>query len=218
MGGRVLRDYGPLQMAARLGLPYWQVERAVADGLIPAPDVGGGRWSAAVVDAACGRVGEIRAAVGSLPDVGARRAAEALSQRFGCKVDPDAVAELARMGLLGEVGFYKDWPIYDGRAVERFTDRAALDRAQRQGRLFTADEAAGYLRVRRCDVDHLIRAGRLQPTTWVRGAWRSRVALYRAGDLDALAADPGIDWDRVRATPRGRPSPLVRLTSGRRTR
>ena len=35
--------------------------------------------------------------------------------------------------------------------------------------------------------------------------------LYRTGDLDRLAARPGIDWAAVRATPPGRRSPLKRL-------
>jgi len=37
------------------------------------------------------------------------------------------------------------------------------------------------------------------------------VPLYRTADLDDLAADPGIDWDAVGATPKGHRSPLVRL-------
>lgn len=66
---RQLRDYGPIQLADRLGLARWQVDRALGDDLIPRPDVHGGRWSARVVEDACARVDDIRAAVGSVPDV-----------------------------------------------------------------------------------------------------------------------------------------------------
>jgi hypothetical protein len=37
------------------------------------------------------------------------------------------------------------------------------------------------------------------------------VSLYRTGDLDALLADPAIDWGAVRSTPKGRRSPLASL-------
>jgi hypothetical protein len=90
-----------------------------------------------------------------------------------------------------------------------------------RGRLYLADEAAAYLRARRCDVDHLVRAGWLKPVTHVRSSWQRRratprVALFRQADLEVLAEHPAIDWDEVRATPAGRPSPLARLsrTSG----
>ena len=55
----------------------------------------------------------------------------------------------------------------------------------------------------------------LTPAKWGRGPWDRRgtfsVSLYRTGDLDQLAARPGIDWAAVRATPPGHRSPLVRL-------
>ncbi|MFI1294388.1 hypothetical protein ACH4VM_39515 [Streptomyces sp. NPDC020792] len=86
------------------------------------------------------------------------------------------------------------------------------------GQLFQTEGAARYLEVRRSDVDHLVRAGWLQPTTWARSYYQCRreqprVAMYRRGDLDVLLGHPAIDWDKVRATPRGRPSALARLTS-----
>jgi hypothetical protein len=43
--------------------------------------------------------------------------------------------------------------------------------------------------------------------------------LFRTGDLDILLTHPAIDWPQVRATPRGRRSPLAALSragSGRR--
>lgn len=216
MSGRRARDYGPFQLGERLGLPQWALDRAVADGVIAGPDVAGRRWSAALVDDALARLDAIREAVGTLPNMGAVRAADVLADRFGVTVPGGVLAELDRMGLIPEVGTYRDHPVYDGRALERFHDRAALDRAIRTGRLLTGDEAADYLGVRRVDLDHLVRAGWLDARTYVHSGWQRRraapaVALYRVGDLDVIATHPAIDWETVRATPKGRPSPLARL-------
>lgn len=215
------RDYGPVQLAEYLGLTRWQLDRALADGLIPASDKNRGRWSAAIAEAALARAGEIRAAAGSVPDVGATRAAEYLTERLGITVTGDGVAELGRRGLIPRAGCYKHWPLYDGRAIEAFTDGAAAADACRSGELRMADESALYLLIRRSDFSHLVRAGLLKPAGWGHGPWdRSTefsVPLYRTGDLDDLARRDDIDWDAVRATPRGRKSPLAALpTAGRR--
>ena len=215
------KDYGPVQFPDRLGLPLWAFERALHDGLIPAADPVTGRWPASVVDAAVARLDQIRAAVGTLPDMGAGRAADVLSARFGTDVDPDVLLELDRTGLVPCTGNYKGYPLYDGRALERFTDRQALDQAMTAGRLLTRGQAAGYLQVRRSDVSHLVKAHWLEPVTWVRSGWQPRrsapqVPLFRAADLDVLLTHPAIDWDAVRATPPGRPSPLAKLTARRK--
>lgn len=86
------------------------------------------------------------------------------------------------------------------------------------GRLRIAAEAAEYLRIRRADLGHLIRAGLLTPAGWAHGPFDRRdtrsVPLYRTADLDiteyTLTAC-GIDWDTVRATPKGRRSLLASL-------
>jgi hypothetical protein len=211
------KDYGPVQFPALLGLPLWAFERALRDGLIP-PAGPSGRWPASVAGDALAHLGQIREAVGTQPDVGAGRAAAVLSARFGAEVPADVLLELDRMGLIPCAGEYKGYPLYDGRALERFSDRAALDRALGAGRLLTRDEAAGYLQVRRSDVGHLVAAHWLEPVTWVRSSWQRRrsaprVPLFRAGDLDILLTHPAIDWTVVRATPAGRPSPLAALTA-----
>jgi hypothetical protein len=206
-------DYGPAQLAALLGMQQWQLDRALDGGLIPRPDQPRGRWSAPIADAAAARAGQIRAATGSIPDLGAVRAAELLSGRLGLVVTADGVEELARRGLVPVTGSYKGWPLYDGQVLEAFADAAAAAGACRAGQLRTADESAAYLRIRRSDLDHLIRAGVLKPTRHGRGPWDRRdtfsVPLYRTGDLDQLAARPDIDWAAVRATPRGRRSRLA---------
>lgn len=212
---RARAGYGPVQLAVHLGLERWQLSRAVQAGLAPGPDRAGGRWSAAAAAAALARAGQIRAAAGSVPDLGAVRAAGVLSFRLGVPVTADGVEELARRWLLPVAGSYKGWPVYDGRALEAFADTAAAAEATRAGELRTADQSAAYLRIRRSDLNHLTRSKILRPVRYGRGPWDRRgeasVPLYRTGDLDRLAARPGIDWDAVRATPPGRRSPLKRL-------
>jgi hypothetical protein len=212
------KDFGPVQIAEYLGLSRWQVDRALAYGVLAQPDTPRGRWSAASAAEALGRIDAITAEVGAVPDLGAERAAELLRNRLGVPADGDAVAELARRGLLDIVGAYRDAPLYDGRQLERFEDVAALADARRCGRMRVTGEAAAYLRIRRSDVTHLVRAGLLTPARWgysihqPRGTRRvPTVALYRQADLDAVLAAPGIDWDAVRATPPRRPSPLAQL-------
>ena len=150
-----------------------------------------------------------------MPDLGAVRAAGVLSFRLGVPVTADGVEELARRCLLPVAGSYKGWPVYDGQALEAFADTAAAAEATRAGELRTADQSAAYLRIRRSDLNYLTRSKILRPVRYGRGPWDRRgeagVPLYRTGDLDQLAARPGIDWDAVRATPPGRRSPLKRL-------
>jgi hypothetical protein len=213
-----LRQYGPVQLAEFLGLERWQLDRALTDSLIPSPDTRSGKWSSAVAQEAAARLKDIRAAVGSIPDLGAMRAAEILTGRLGTPVTSDAVAELGRRGLIPVAGHYKGFAVYDGRALEAFTDAGAATEANRAGRLRIASEAAEYFRIRRADLDHLIRAGLLTPAGWAHGPFDRRhtrsVPLYRTADLDALediVTACGIDWDAVRATPKGRRSLLASL-------
>jgi hypothetical protein len=77
--------------------------------------------------------------VGAVPDLGAVRAAQLLAERFGLDVDPDVLVALNRVGAIPVAGEYKDWPLYNGRALERFDDRAVLERAIRTGRLLGGD-------------------------------------------------------------------------------
>ncbi len=209
------KDYGPGQLATFLGLEPWQFSRARQAGLIPGPGRPRDRWSEEAAGTALARIGEIVRAVGAIPDLGATRAAEILSARLGVIITADGVAELSRRGLLAQAGWYKDWPLYDGRAIEAFTDPETAAEASRAGKLRIAGAAAACLRIRRRDFDHLTRAGLLEPTDWGHGPWDRRdrfsVPLYRTGDLDGLAARTDIDWQAVRSTPAGHRSPLAAL-------
>src|SRR5260370_41814431 len=191
----------------------WQSERARAAGVMRPPDTKAGKWSAAVAAAVRARVAEIKAAAGEVPDLGAVRAAAYLTRRLGAEVTGEAVEELARQGRLPVAGWYKDWPLYDGRALAAFTDAEAAGRAGQTGRLLLAAVAAARLRIRPSDFAHLARLGWLTPARVTRSTWDrwTRVPLYRAGDLDAILADPAIAWPAARATPRGRRSPPAHL-------
>ncbi|MFD3874433.1 hypothetical protein [Streptomyces sp. NPDC058623] len=149
---------------------------------------------------------------------GAVRAAALLEERFEVPVAPEVLIELDRIGLVECVGDYKGHALYDGQALEHFTDRAALERAKHNGRLLNRTAAAKHLGVRASDFDHLTKAKWLRPAMWVHSGWQRRrdaprVALYRLGDLDVLLVHPAIDWEEIRGTAKGRPSPLARLTA-----
>lgn len=149
------------------------------------------------------------------PDLGAWRAAGLLTAQLGIPVTADGIEELARRGLLPVSGDCKGHLLYDGEALTAFTDVSAAVDATRDGQLRTADEAAAYLRIRRADLDHLVRAGLLSPAKWGRGPFDRRggcsVPLYRTADLDHLTTVGEIEWDAVRATPKGHRSPLATL-------
>lgn len=202
-------------------------DRAVRLALIPAADLVGVResWTRTVVDAAVADRERIVDECGDWPDYGAFRAAEILEGRFGMEpgsLGAEVLVELARTDAIPHVGHYKGNRLYCGRALERFEDRELLERARVDGRLHQRSGAAVVLGIRDSDFDHLVRARWVEPVTYVRSYYQSRrsaptVPLYREGDLRVLLEHPGIDWDRVRATPKGRPSPLALLTAKPRT-
>ena len=140
-----------------------------------------------------------------------------LSRRLGLEVTANGVEEPARRNLLPVTGCYKQHALYDGRALEAFTETGTAAEATRTGHLRTADQAAEYLRIRRSDLNHLIRSGVLKPVKYGHGPWDRRdetsVPLYRTRDLDQLTAHPDIDWVAVRATLPGRRSPLADLAA-----
>ncbi|OLT12937.1 hypothetical protein BJF79_03290 [Actinomadura sp. CNU-125] len=205
--------YGPVQLCDQLGIDRFQFDRARAAGIIGDPDRSKGRWSAAVATELKDQIDEIRAVAGTIPDLGAVRAAEVISARLGITITCDAIPELAARGRLTIVGDFKGHPLYCGHSLEAFTDTAAAITAQRDGELLTSDEAAERLQIRRADFDHLVRAGYLSPARYGRSIYQrhENVALYRARDLTAVEQRDDIDWAVVRSTPKGHQSPLTKL-------
>lgn len=213
-----LTAYGPNQLADRLGLLLWQRDRAIAAGDIPAPDRADGKWSAAVVDELAARAAEIRVRAGTIPDCGAHLAAEHLSCQLGVDITAAGVRHLRDTGRLEVVDSYREHALYDGRVIEAWTDTAALVEAERLGReterrqdVVDGPAAVAMLDARPVDLSHLVRAGLLRPARHARGRYGTRVPLYRIGDIEDLAASDRVDWVAVRATPKGRPSPLAKL-------
>jgi hypothetical protein len=220
------QGYGPVQLRDRMGWQQWQFERAQSERLVPPPNitVNAGarrgmvkRWSDDVVAGLAAQVGALTAQLGRYPDVGAWRAAEILAGRLGVRVESHAIAELCREGLIPKVDEFEGRPLYCGRTLETFADVVAVALANEAGELFTADGASEHLAVRRSDVGALVKRGWLVPVEWAdnwhvsKRAGAGTVALYRRGDLDALAGAEAIDWAAVRAVPAGKRSLLLGL-------
>lgn len=214
--------YGPQQLRDLLGLTEWQHQRATAAGIIPGPDAPGGRWLGTTARRLWPLRVAIRRSAGYIPDVGEVRAAEHLATVTGIDVEPHALPELARQGLILVVGYLEKYhgtyPLYCGRTLEAWApgDVEAIEAANVAGERLTVDRVTDRLGVRRSDVDALVRRGWLAPVDWARGphtpkSRRPDVPLYRAGDLTGLLTDPTIDWDAARAVKAGARSPLATL-------
>ncbi|MER6723390.1 hypothetical protein [Streptomyces halstedii] len=209
---KALSSYGPRQFGDRIGFSEWQFERALRLELIPSADAGG-RWSDTVFNDVVARLDAVRTAVGAIPDVGAARAEQHLAERFGMTVNPGAAAELSRRGHLPVRGDYRGHTLYCGLTLEAFADRRKVERASRAGQLHMRDEAARVLELRDADFEHLVRAGLLTHSETTVSSWHKGtvVRLYRQADLERVLRSSRVDWAAVRATPKGRPSPLAAL-------
>jgi len=208
--------YGPQQLRDLLGLAEFQHERATQAGIMPRPDAAGGKWSGKVARVMYAHRVGIRRNAGSVPDLGAERAAEFLAARLGIEVEPHAVHELGRQGRILIVGYYKEHPLYCGRSLENWHGVDEVEQANITGERLIADRAADRLGIRRSDFAHLVRLGWISPVAWGRGPFTAKkyspdVPLYRAGDITDLLNDPAINWDAVRAVPAGKRSALANL-------
>ncbi|MFD8725636.1 hypothetical protein ACFV2H_48795 [Streptomyces sp. NPDC059629] len=115
-------------------------------------------------------------------------------------------------------GDHKGHPLYCGLTLENLTDRRKVARASTAGQLHMRDAAAKLLGIRESDLDHLVRAGLLTHAATARSSWNKHdvVLLYRQADLDRVSRSRRIDWAAVRATPKGRRSPLAALPTKKR--
>lgn len=213
VAARRLSRFGPVQAGDFLALDRFQIDRAETMPGLPSP-VGyyPRQWSRQAVYDIAERIDEVLAFVGTVPDLGAHRAAAYLADKLDCEVSAAGVAELARQGRIGTAGDYKGHTLYSGHSLEAFDDAEAAWQATETGCELTGDDAAALLRLRRADFDHLARAGLVTAARTFCTRFGNTVALYRAGDLtDLETARTDIDWAAVRATPKGRRSLLSRL-------
>lgn len=74
-----MTTYGPIQLARAADLATWQMDRALELGLVPGPDLAGGRWSDTLAEHVIGQAAAVIAAVGTEAPLGASRLAHRLS-------------------------------------------------------------------------------------------------------------------------------------------
>ena len=141
-------------------------------------------------------------------DLGAWRASDVLAERCGFAVTAAGVEELASRGLIRPAGSYRRCQLYSGEDLAAVDPGAVADAQARRDR--TAAEAAAYMDIRERDFRLLAKVGLIRPARHVDGQW-ARFPVYACAALDDFLARPDIDWATVRATPRGRRSPLYRL-------
>ncbi|MFE1877684.1 hypothetical protein ACFW9N_43770 [Streptomyces sp. NPDC059496] len=208
------------EAAGRLRVPVAAWRWATGSGLVPAADVGPGRWSRAVVEAADPEA--VRAALRG--PVGAGWAADRLTEALGGplpilrpRVTASAVGHLVTAGLLVYLGGDPQFPDVHPDQVAALARRrdlpALLDRHVPLG----PEQAAVRLGVRRCDYDQIVRLGWISPVSSVtvgyksHGGWTT-VPLYSGVDLALLPVlRPGVDWEALRTVAAGRRSPLAGL-------
>lgn len=174
--------FGPVQLARHLGLKDWQVSRAQQRGLMPAPDLEGGRWSEAAAEPLTALVPGIIAELGDHPGLGSQKAAEHLAQHAGLPVERTDIQDLADRGALHPVGEFKGWPMYSIDALEALphdqvsevlTERLTWIQAS-----LTSTEAASLLGWP---------IGRFEVTAERRGLTPGRFDRYRHTDVEQLA-------------------------------
>ncbi|MFI1154999.1 hypothetical protein [Streptomyces sp. NPDC020817] len=217
MGKRL--EYDGDQAAGRLRVPRAAFRWAVHAGVVPAADAAPGVWSRAAVESM-----EAAAVLAALPDgpmsgyQAAERLAEALAP-WPVTVGASAVRELAAAGLLLDLSGNPDTPLFHPAQVETLAARPDLAQVMTEAVPLGPDQAAARLGVRRSDFNHVVRLGWITARCWATVRFPSSqggpvdVPLYRAEDIDALAAaHPEVDWPALRTLGKGQRSPLARLS------
>ncbi|MEU5069086.1 hypothetical protein AB0G95_34165 [Streptomyces virginiae] len=199
--------------AGRLRVPVAAWRWATGTGLVPAADVGPGRWSRRVVEAA-----DPEAVRAALRGIEAGVAADRLTEALGVplpilrpRVTASAVGHLVRAGLLVYLGGDPQFPVVHPDQVAALARRrdlpAVLDRHVPLG----PDQAAVRLGVRRTDFNQVVRLGWLAPVPTLEIDYKGDHGppVRRPGDRapgggpplrcrSALAAlNPSPGWERV---------------------
>jgi hypothetical protein len=119
-------DLGPglslPDMASAVGVPRGALWHARELGLLPPPDVGAGRWSAADVRDIQQRWPQIASAIEAARELGAGRCAELLARTTGLAVRQIHVERLADRGVLTPTRTYRRRPLYRVADVQALAD------------------------------------------------------------------------------------------------
>jgi hypothetical protein len=216
----MLTRYYESQLAQRLKLPITMVRSAIHAGAIPAPEADG-CWPRATVDELKSKRAEIEAAAGG-PMISGQQAGRVFEGLLGLEPDSVKVFQILQLidrGLLHQLAASAEaGTVVAEQLVEEAAAHPDIRRFLAEDAPLGPDQAATRLGIRRADWDHVVRAGWASPAQWVEvrfgtsKAGAVTVPLYRTGDVDAVVgAHPEVDWDAVRATPRGRRSLLLKL-------
>jgi hypothetical protein len=215
-------EYDATQATKRLRVSAAAFRWARHIGLIPAPDVSSWQWSRAAVEAL--DADAIRAAMPS-PPISGGAAADRIAEALGT---PNVIGEKANVTsfvvrrfidrkLLTELSANPDGSlVHPGQVAEtcRRQDLAELVAADTP---LGPEQAAARLGVRRAEFDWMLRLKWIKPAESIEvrfGTSRAGavdVALYTTASVDALAARADVDWEQLRAVPKGRRSPLAAL-------
>jgi hypothetical protein len=215
-------EYDAGQATKRLKVPAAAFRWARHVGLVPEPDASSWQWSRAAVEAL--DPDAIRSALPGPPLTGqtaADRIAEALgtpnqaSQK--ASVTSFVVRRLIGRKLLTELSTNPSGSLLHPDQVAEVCRREDLAELVAADSPLGPDQAAARLAVRRADFDWMLRLKWIEPAESVEVRFGTSkagavdVSLYTAYSVDALAARTDIDWEQLRATPKGRRSPLAAL-------
>jgi hypothetical protein len=141
-------SYGAHQFASYLGLANWQLRVGLEHELLPVPDLGGDRWSAALAEQVRGRGAEIIERFGTEPPVGSARAAARLASLVGLDVERCDIEVLVAQGALEVVSTFRGYPVYLLRDLDRL-DPDAVRRVVtvRKGPLADTVDVSGALTI-----------------------------------------------------------------------
>lgn len=144
--------------------------------------------------------------------LGSWRAADLLTELTGVQIWAADIEDLVHAEVLAWTDWFKGHPLVDVAAIRELAARPDFGELLAEHRLLPASQAAEYLQIRPSDFEYVIAAGWITPIrlkTRVVGRRKEiQFPVYHRSQLDAVKDLPGVDWEAVYATPRGRPSPL----------
>lgn len=227
--------YTPGTLAMLLDVQVWQLAAARRrPGVVPEPDrsttaTRSGhlyeRWSIELAESHAGILAKVvpEVAGGDRP-MAAYWASRRLHERLGVDAWVEDVEELVARGALEPIPprHHRRQPAFAARDVDALdatlVAEVVADRPRRRAMrtLLHPGQCRRRLGIRKTDWDHVVRRGWVEPAEYQEvegvGAARGRalrVPMYRLSDVDALLRRTDVDWDEVRATPKGERSLLL---------